>query len=38
VGSTFVLWLPTTATSRPLEDPPIVSPVGEGSDASRVMQ
>ena len=38
VGSTFVLWLPTTVSARPLEDPPIVSPVGRGRDAGRVMQ
>ena len=27
-GSTFVLWLPTTRSSRPATDPPAVNPVG----------
>ena len=28
LGSTFVLWLPTTPSSRPTTDPPTVNPVG----------
>jgi len=36
VGSTFVLWLPTTPSSRPEVDPPTVSPVGSGREAGRV--
>ncbi|MDT7783393.1 MAG: hypothetical protein QOF58_1812, partial [Pseudonocardiales bacterium] len=38
VGSTFVLWLPTSPSTRPADDPPTESPVGQDRAAGGVLQ